>query len=213
MSLSVESLPEHAYANGMSVALKLREVSVDEYLAGELVSSIRHEYLGGIVYAMAGATIAHDRIARNVVANLHARLRGNPCQPHTSDMKLRVKLPTHVRFYYPDASVVCESNPPDDSFQDRPVVIVEVLSKKTRRTDQGEKKEAYLTIPSLCVYLLIEQDFPAVSIYRRTDQGFVQEMFTELNAVIPLTEIDIELPLAEIYERVEFVPEPDEEEK
>jgi Uma2 family endonuclease len=196
----------------MTAAPQLRHVSVEDYLAGELVSQVKHEYLGGYVYAMAGATNAHNRIASNVLGALHGRLRGKPCQPYNSDAKIRVKLPTHVRFYYPDASVVCDPNSPDESFQDRPVVIVEVLSRGTRRIDEGEKRDACLTIPTLSAYLLIEQDRPAVSVYRRTDQGFVQEAYEVLQAVIPLAEIDTELPLAEIYERVEFVSEPEDEE-
>lgn len=196
----------------MSAVPKSQQISVEDYLAGEFDSQVKHEYLGGFVYAMAGATIAHDRIAGNVFAQVHVKLRGKACQPYSSDMKIRVKLPTHVRFYYPDASVVCESNPPNDSCQDRPVLIAEILSRKTRRIDQGEKKDAYLTISTLQIYLLVEQDCAAVTLYRRTDQGFVQESYTELNAVIPLPELDITLPLAEIYERVEFMPEPVEEE-
>src|SRR5690242_2569608 len=89
-----------------------------------------------------------------------------------SDTKIRVRLPTHLRFYYPDASVVCRPNPPDDSFQDEPAVIIEVLSETTRRIDEGEKKDAYLTIPSLCAYMLLEQDRPAAVVYRRSEQGF-----------------------------------------
>jgi Uma2 family endonuclease len=196
----------------MSAALKTRHVSVEEYLDRELVSQIKHEYLGGTMYAMAGATNAHNRIASNVLGALHSRLRGKQCEPFNSDTKIRVKLPTHVRFYYPDVSVICDSNSPDDTFQDMPAVIVEVLSHKTRRIDQGEKKDAYLTIPTLHAYLLIEQDSPAVSVYRRTDQGFVHETYAELSGVVPLAEIDAELKLAEIYERVEFAPEPDDEE-
>jgi Uma2 family endonuclease len=196
----------------MCAVSQLRQLSVAEYLAGELASQAKHEYLGGNVYAMAGTTNAHNRIASNALGALHAGLRGKRCQPFNSDTKLRDKLPTHVRFYYPDASVVCDENPPTDSFQDRPVVIVEVLSRSTRRIDQGEKKDAYLTIPTLGAYLLVEQESPAVSVFRRTDQGFVEEEYTESKAVIPLAEIDTELTLAEIYERVEFVPEPEEEE-
>jgi Uma2 family endonuclease len=196
----------------MSAALKLRQVSVEEYLAGELNSPVKHEYLGGFVYAMAGATNAHNLIASNVLGELHGKLRSKPCRPYNSDTKIRVKLPTHTRFYYPDLSVICESNPPSSSFQDQPVIIVEVLSNKTRRIDQGEKKDAYLTIPTLQLYLLIEQECAAVSAYRRTDQGFVQQMHTNLESIIPLVELGIELPLAEIYEGVEFAPEPEEEE-
>ena len=90
-------------------------------------------------------------------------------------------------------------------------MLVEVLSKSTRRTDTGEKKDAYLTIPSLSVYLLVEPDEALVIAFRRSGDGFVREVYEGLDAVIPLSEIETELPLAEVYERVEFVPEPDDE--
>jgi Uma2 family endonuclease len=194
----------------MSAAPRRQLVSVDDYLAGELVSPVKHEYLGGVVYAMAGARNAHNLIASNVLVAVGSRLRGSRCRPYNSDTKIRVRLPTHVRFYYPDASVICRPNPQTDSFQDEPAAIVEVLSRRTRRTDEGEKKDAYLTIPSLSVYLLIEQEWPAVVVWRRTEQGFVREAYTGPEAVIPLGELGTELPLAEIYDGVEFAPEPDE---
>jgi Uma2 family endonuclease len=193
----------------MTAAEKLNLISVEDYLAGELVSPIKHEYLGGVVYARAGARNVHNTIAGNVCASLHARLKGKHCRPFNSDTKIRVRLPFQVRFYYPDVSVVCRQNPPDDSFQDDPAVIVEVLSRSTRRIDEGEKKDAYLTIPTLGVYLLIEQETASVVAYRRTEQGFVGEVYADARDVIPLPEIEIELPLAEIYERVDFVPETD----
>jgi Uma2 family endonuclease len=130
----------------MTAAEKLNLISVEDYLAGELRSQIKHEYLGGFVYAMAGARNVHNVIATNVLGSLHARLRRRRCQPFNSDMKIRVRLPTHLRFYYPDVSVICRPNPQNDSFQDEPAVIFEVLSKATRRIDEGEKKDAYLTI-------------------------------------------------------------------
>jgi Uma2 family endonuclease len=197
----------------MTAAKKLNLVSVEDYLAGELNSPIKHEYLGGLVYAMAGASVAHDIVAGNIFAFLHGRLRGKRCRPHTSDMKIRVQPPrSNTRFYYPDASVVCRSNPANHSYQDEPAIIFEVLSQKTRRTDEGEKLEAYLTIPSLHAYALVEQDLPRIVVYRRTDSGFKPEVYEGLDAVIPLAEIETELPLAEIYDRVEFIPEPDDEE-
>jgi Uma2 family endonuclease len=192
----------------MTAAEKLDLVSVEDYLAGELNSAVKHEYLGGMVYAMAGASNAHNGIATNVVGMLHAGLRGKKCRPFNSDTKIRVRLPTQWRFYYPDASVVCRPNPPDDSFQDEPVVIVEVMSEATRRIDEGEKKDAYLSIPSLSAYVLIEQDRPAATVYRRTEQGFVRDVYTGLATSIPLREIDVELALADVYEGVEFVSEP-----
>jgi Uma2 family endonuclease len=195
----------------MSAVKKLVPISVDDYLAGELVSPIKHEYLGGVVYAMAGARNQHNRIASNTLVAFGTRLRGKPCQPWNSDTKVRVRLPTHVRFYYPDASVVCRPNPPIDSFQDDPAVIVEVLSRKTRRIDEGEKKDAYLTMPSLSLYLLVESEVAAVVAYRRTEAGFVREVYEGLDAVVLLPEVDAELPLAEIYDGVVFTPEPDDD--
>ena len=199
--------------NVMSAALKRQPISVEDYLAGELDSPVKHEYVGGFVYAMAGARNLHNLIASNVLGFLHARLHGGRCRAWNPDTKIRVRLPTHTRFYYPDASVVCRPNSPDDSFQDDPAVIVEVLSQKTRRIDGGEKLEAYLTISSLSVYLLVEQEEAVVVAYRRTDQGFVREVYAELSAVIPLPEIGIELPLAEIYDGVEFSPEVSDEDE
>jgi Uma2 family endonuclease len=196
----------------MSVARKRSLISVDDYLAGELNSPIKHEFLDGVVYAMSGAGSNHVLIATNCVSFLHSRLRGKRCRSFNSDGKIRVRLPGQIRFYYPDASVVCRRNPGDSPFQDEPVVIVEVLSQGTRRIDQGEKKDAYLTIPSLRVYALVEQESPEVVVFRKTAQDFVREFYAGLDSVIPLPEIDIELPLAEVYEEIEFSPEEGEEE-
>lgn len=191
----------------MSAALKWNLVSVEDYLRGELKSPIKHEYVGGVVYAMAGARNVHNTIADNAHGLLFLRLRGKRCRAHTSDTKVRIDLPTQIRFYYPDVHVTCEHNPGNDSFQDKPVVIFEVLSRSTRRIDQGEKKDAYLTIPSLQVYAMIEQETAAVILFRRGPGGFVREIHEGLAAVLPLQEIGIDLPLAEIYDGVEFTPE------
>lgn len=195
----------------MSTVRHKESISVDDYLAGELVSQVKHEYVDGVVYAMVGARNVHTLIASNALGVLYGQLRGKKCRPFNSDTKIRIQLPTHSRFYYPDASVVCRPNPPADSFQDAPVVIVEVLSRSTRRLDIGEKKDAYLTISSLAVYLLVEQDEPRVTAYRRTERGFVTEVYDGMTAIIPLPEIEAQLPLAELYEAVEFVPEPEPE--
>jgi Uma2 family endonuclease len=190
--------------------VKWNLVSVEEYLAGELASPIKHEYAGGVIYAMAGARNAHNLIATNTLVALGVRLRGKACRPYNSDTKIRVRLPTHVRFYYPDVSGICRPNPPNDSFQDEPAVLIEVISDRTRRIDEVEKRDAYLTIPSLCVYLLVEQETPAVVAWRRSENGFVREVHQGLDAVLPLGEIETDLPLAELYEAVEFTPERDE---
>ncbi len=187
-------------------------LSVEDYLAAETDGEVRHEYLGGYLYAMAGAKTVHNRIAANFLGALHFQLRGQPCEPFNSDMKLRIQMTSHTRFYYPDGMVVCTPNPPDDPYQDQPVVIAEVISESTRRTDEGEKREAYLSIPSLRVYLLIETDQPRVVAYRRdTDTagstgGFSSELYAGLEEAVPLDEVSARLALIDLYERVKFPP-------
>ncbi len=185
-------------------------ISVADYLDGELRSPIKHEYLGGVVYAMAGAKNTHNRIASNATGSLWNALRGDPCEAFNSDTKVRIQYPTYDRFYYPDVSVVCHSNPPDDTYQDHPVAIVEVISDSTRRTDQFEKRDAYLTIPTLMVYLLVEQDRPLVTAYRRGDEGFNAELHRGPDASIPLDELapGIILPLSALYRGVTFPTTP-----
>jgi Uma2 family endonuclease len=188
----------------MTAAKQMPLVPVEDYLAGELVGKVKHEYSGGYVYAMAGGRNVHNVIATAFLGLMHAKLRGSPCQPFNSDTKVRVRMPTHTRFYYPDGMVVCEPNSPNDQFQDRAVVIAEVLSVKTRRTDEGEKREAYLTIPTLAAYLLIETESPRVVAYQRASEGFVARVYEGVEAGVPLDAIGAELSLAELYERVDF---------
>ena len=185
-------------------------ISPEDYLDGELHSDVKHEYLAGVVHAMAGARNVHNDIAGNVFLSLGIQLRGKPCRPYNSDTKVRLRLPTGLRFYYPDAQVTCQPNPPNDTYQDQPVVVIEVISDSTRRTDEGEKLDSYCALPSLDVYLLVESERALVIAYRRAATGFVREVFSGLEAVIPLACIASALPLAEIYERVVFpapVPE------
>jgi Uma2 family endonuclease len=191
----------------MTAAAKtIERISVEDYLATELMSDVKREYTGGYVYAMAGARTVHNKVSVAFVSAVHGRLRGHPCQPFNSDMKVRIRCPTHTRFYYPDGMIVCEPNTDGESFQDRPVVIAEVMSADTRRTDENEKRDAYLTIPTLVDYLLIETDVPRVNVYHRTASGFVTNSYDSIQARVPLASVGFDLPLAELYERVEFAP-------
>ena len=179
-------------------------ISPEDYLEGELRSEVKHEYLSGMVYAMAGARNIHNQIAGNVFGALYGRLQGHQCQPFNSDTKVRLRLRDQLRFYYPDAQVTCHPNPPDDSFQDRPILVVEVISESTRRADEGEKRDGYLALGSLEQYLLVEPGKPSVTVWRRTTDGFVREVFSGLESVISLSTLDIDLPLKEIYGRITF---------
>ncbi|MEN1680823.1 MAG: Uma2 family endonuclease [Planctomycetota bacterium] len=188
----------------MTALPQRQPISVEEYLAGELDSEVRHEFVDGYVYAMAGARNQHNIIATNLLASLHSQLRGQPCQPFNSDTKARIQLPHSTRFYYPDCMVICQETDRDESYQDFPVVIAEVISEKTRRVDEEIKRDNYLAMPTVRVYLLVEQNEPRVVAYRRGETGFAREFYEGLSAVIPLAEVEVELPLAELYERIDF---------
>ncbi|WAC21075.1 Uma2 family endonuclease [Luteolibacter sp. SL250] len=189
----------------MTAVPKHHHLGIEEYLAGELTSETKHEYLGGAVHAMAGASNRHNEISSNIMVSLGSGLRGKSCRVFNSDTKVRIELTSQTRFYYPDAMVVCQKSQDSEQFQQWPAVIVEVLSDSTRRTDLTEKKEAYLTIPSLKVLIFVESDEPLVLVHRRGPSGgFTREEYFGLEKSVPLPEVETELKLAEIYERVEF---------
>jgi Uma2 family endonuclease len=193
----------------MSTAPKYKSVSADEYLAGELQSRHKHEFVEGLVYAMAGANNNHNRIATNALVSLGVQLRGKSCETFNSDTKVRIQFQYGVRFYYPDAMVVCEPNPPNETFHDAPVLIVEVLSHATRRIDGFEKRIAYLTIGSINYYLQVESNRPWVLVDQRLNTGFQQLAYEGLDAVIALPAIGCSLSLSELYANVVF---PDQQE-
>ena len=195
----------------MSTVRKHEFISIDDYLSGELVAHDKHEYVAGLVYAMVGGTNVHNSIASRVLIQLGSQLKGKRCQALNSDSKIRIRQSHHTRFYYPDVSVVCRPNPQQDTFHDEPVVVVEVLSRGTRRIDEGEKREAYLSIPSLTTYILLEQDSAAAAVYRRSENGFEKQVFSGLNETIAVPEIQAQLSFAAVYEGIEFIPEPAEE--
>ena len=184
------------------MALKRSEqlVSIEDYLAGELISETKHEYLGGTVHAMSGGKLRHGKAAMNTARDLGNSLEGKPCKVFNNDNKVRIVLPGDTRFYYPDAMVACGPTDDEALFLDQPVVVVEVLSLSTYRNDIGEKRDAYLTIPSLKVYLTVDPSKPLVKADRRRERsGFDQEIYQDLSEVIPLSEIECRLPLAAIY--------------
>jgi len=177
-------------------------MSVEDYLAWEDLQLERHEYIGGIIYAMAGGTTAHAALAMNVGIALGSCLRGKRCRPYGSDLRVRIEYPTHTRFYYPDLTVTCTQSPSQAVYHDEPAVIVEVISASTRRTDELEKRDAYQTIPTLHVYILLDQEKPEAVVWRRGAEGFVREVHSGFEATIELPEIEARLPLAEVYEAV-----------
>lgn len=191
------------YIRGVTALLKPSAISIEEYLAGEDSSDIRHEFIGGAIHAMAGGTREHSAITANAIVSLGSQLRGKACRPFTSDLKIRIDCPDHVRFYYPDASVVCTPSSGDRRYERNPVVILEVLSESTRRIDQAEKRDGYFYLPSLQVLILADSERMHVLVYRRrSDGGFTSEEYGDRKEVIALPEIEAVLPLEELYEGI-----------
>lgn len=175
-------------------------ISVEDYLKDERKSDVRHEYVGGRIYAMAGASSDHNRIGTNICGELRERLRGKRCEPFMADMKLR--MPGGEAFYYPDVMVTCDPTDNATYFRERPTVIFQILSPDTERTDQREKRFAYSLIPSLKVYVIVSQDKSELIVLRRRQAGpWKEESVAGRNTVLKLPELKVEIPLARIYER------------
>lgn len=180
----------------MNVAVK-HQISEEEYLQGELLSDIKHELIDGEVYAMSGASKNHDRIAGNFYTKLLPSLENSPCEPFSSDVKVKVGS----NFFYPDVMVVCDDQTDHPYYSESPAILVEVLSKSTRRNDETIKRLAYQSISSLQEYLLIEQDFVDVEVCRRMNGWLSQHYF--LGDEFVLDSIGITLSVEDIYRRVQ----------
>jgi Uma2 family endonuclease len=179
-------------------------VSVEEYLAGEPLSEIKHEYLGGVIYAMAGASEAHNIISANLLAGLVNRLRGKACRAFGADMKVRLKVFGESWFYYPDAMISCDPADAGRNWRERPAALFEIVSERTRRIDAREKRMAYLQLPSLEAYVRLEQIRAEVVVDLRSERGWTPQVLSGLSAVLKMPSLGIEAPLAGIYDGVEF---------
>lgn len=167
-----------------------------EYLEGELISDVKHELINGYAYAMAGASKNHERVSAKLIQILANHLEGTPCEPFASDVKVKVA----DDFYYPDVMVVCDDKTDNEYYTDSPLIIVEVLSKSTRRKDQALKRRAYQSLPSLQEYVLIEQDFVEVEVCRRMNHWQSEHYF--LGDEVRFESIDLTVPVETIYSRV-----------
>lgn len=176
--------------------VKQQFISEAEYLAGEKVADIKHEYIDGDVFAMAGASASHNRISLNVARKFGNHLEGKPCQPYISDMKVNVG----TKYFYPDVLVDCSGLNDDSHVTQNPTLIVEVLSKSTRRMDETTKRIAYTQINTLLEYVLIEQDFVDIEVIRRRN-GWQSEHFY-LGDSVTFEAIGLTLTVEDVYARV-----------
>ena len=183
----------------MQTAEQVDYVTVEDYLSAEEKSDIRHEYLGGLVYAMAGETRPHNQIVGNLYFALRQHLRGGPCKLYMSDIRVNFRLQDDEYFYYPDVVVTCGPGDNHPRFVREPKLIIEVLSPSTERVDKREKFFAYTTVDSLEEYVLIAQESREVTISRRANQ-WRKEVIAGADTSVTFASIQFTLPLAAIYE-------------
>jgi Uma2 family endonuclease len=190
----------------MSLQRALAVFTPEEYLALERLSEIRHEFLDGTVYAMAGESPTHSAICFNLAGALHPQLRGTSCRGFSPNMKVRAG--EAGLYAYPDLAVACG----ETFFHDRhgdvllnPVVVFEVLSRSTQTYDRGEKFERYKSIETLRDYVLVSQDRALLEHFScRPDGTWAHAEMEGTDAALTLDSINCRLALADVYDRVEF---------
>lgn len=180
----------------------LNLLSVEKYLESEQEAKIRHEFVAGQIYAMAGASEAHNLIVTNLIAILRPHLRGGICKAFVSDMKVKVQAQKADIFYYPDLLVTYDPDDNEKYFKTNPSLIIEVLSNSTETIDRREKRVNYQTINSLKEYVLISQDEIKIEIYRKDSKGNWGIETLEKDDDLSLDSVGLTLLMSDIYEDV-----------
>lgn len=183
--------------HAMTALLKPAPMSVEDYLELEREPGLRHEFLGGELYAMGGASRRHNTLALNLASALRAHLRGGPCRAFIGDVKVRINFAQDDVFYYPDVVVTCSPADSDPYVVSEPSVVVEVLSPSTERVDRREKFLTYTRLPSLREYILVEQSAPLVSVLDR-NLGWKSTDFRAGEAA-RIPSLDFTLPVDDLY--------------
>ncbi len=173
-------------------------IDEDTYLEMEQASKVRHEYVDGYLYAMAGGSRSHNKIAMNIGSALHQQIKNTPCDIYMSDVKLKI---AHKRsYYYPDLMLGCSREETNDYYITQPCLLIEVLSKSTATTDRREKLIAYQSIASLREYCLVSQNSFRIEKYHRLDENGLWHLTVyEKGDNVEFSCIDYQLSMADIY--------------
>lgn len=181
-------------------------MTIAEYLEWEQQQELRHEYIGGEIVAMTGASMAHNTIAVNLSAELRMALRGGPCRVFGSDMKIQI-TPSGP-FFYPDISVTCDEQESLLGYTvSYPRLVIEILSPSTEAFDRGAKFRHYRRLAALHEYILIDSQETAVECYRRSIGNTLWEFESYgPGATVRFESLGLDLPIAFLYEKVVFPP-------
>lgn len=183
---------------------KEEQYTYEEYLALEQQDHIRYEYYRGEVFAMAGGTKRHNQISLNT-QRIIDNLTPDDCRTYMGDVKVEIDSLTH--YIYPDVVFTCDSEDVSDELESKikaPSLIVEVLSKSTRGYDQDEKQAAYLRLPSLLYYVLVDQYKYDIQVYERLTDSWNYKIYQNLDDVIKFPQIGLQIPVSEIYRKVKI---------
>jgi len=186
----------------MSVSRKPELLDVREYLEAEKDSPVRHEYIEGQIYAMAGASDRHNRLAGNFYSHLDSHLGDGPCEVFISDMKVWI---SDSVFYYPDVVVACDGPGADPYYRKQPRLIIEVSSPGAERIDRSEKLRAYKQIKSLKEYVIVSQESVRIEVFcRGRGDRWNWQVFTKLEEELRFELVGLTMTVADVYRRVKF---------
>jgi len=185
-----------------SLAYGKQHLTIEEYLEFENAGTEKHEYYQGEIFAMSGAKLQHNRIAKNLLVSLENKLKGKPCEPFGSD--LRIHIEKNTLFTYPDISVICgevETRNNDEYNALNPTVIIEVLSPSTKSYDRGDKFRLYRDIPTLKDYILVDSQSISIEAFSINEHGnWELKEYNDINATLNISTIQTSLTLQDIYE-------------
>ncbi|MFT3818846.1 MAG: Uma2 family endonuclease [Rubrivivax sp.] len=182
----------------MGQAAPLHRMSAEDFLAWDAHETIKHEYVQGELFAMAGAEEGHVTATGNVYVALRTHLAGSPCRVFMLDMKLRVEAADC--FFYPDVLVTCSTaDAADPKIKREPCLVVEVLSPGTAGYDRGDKFAAYRLLPSLREYLLVDPESRRCDLYRKGGDGLWVLHPAESGQDVQLASVGLDLSAAALW--------------
>ena len=182
----------------MAQPASLAHYTFEDYLEWENRQPLRHEFVGGEVFSMTGASDLHNEVAGNLYTLLRQQLRGTPCRVFMADVKVRIE--TANCGFYPDLLVTCAESDRSDRYVKRsPVVVVKVLSASTAAFDLGEKFAAYRQLDSLREYVLIDQERVRVQVFRRLDDQWLVDSVGPGERLI-LESVGLAFAVEKVYE-------------
>lgn len=185
----------------MVASFSRRHYTLEDYLSVEEMSAVRHEFVDGQIFAMAGGTPEHAALSAAVLMLLGTKLLGGRCRPYSADLRIRV-LATGLATY-PDAAVICgepERDPSSRTHVTNPTVVVEVLSTSTEEYDRGEKREHYQQIPALREYVLVSQNRRSVEVFRRSGAGDWEHRVHGSGDAVELPSLGVAFTTDELYD-------------